>query len=163
MPHGFHVERSVFGNAEADHSWMNQPSESALPDQTLKSVVRLPVALASATQKLEFDHQAVIRSANDNVEAVQPVQPHGCPCLAGFPTIWTTMELGSIDQPRAVGAVRFARRGAFPRVCMDMNGRKLLMDLVNYGKNKPLLQVALVPEGPRNWIAEQEATQAGLK
>ena len=134
-----HVERSALSNAETDHSWMNQPSQSALPDQTLKSVVRLPLALASATQKLEFNNQAVIRSAKDNVETVQPVQPHSCPCLTGFPTIWTTMDLGSIDEPRAVGAVRFAPGGVLPRVCMDMNGRKLLMDLVNNGKNKPLL------------------------
>ena len=51
-----HVECAGLSNTETDYSRMNQASQSALADQALESVVRLPVALASATQKLELNH-----------------------------------------------------------------------------------------------------------
>ena len=116
ISYGARVQGSALRHAEPDHPWMHQLGESALPDQTLESVVRLPVALTRATQKFKFDHQAVMLSANNNVETMQPVQSHSCPRLARFPAIWAAMDLRRIDEP--VGTV-----GVYKLPCVSTGAR----------------------------------------
>lgn len=72
-------ERSVFGNTESNYARMDQPCKSALPDESLETVVGFPVALPRPVKELQFERQAVPRRTNNKVKTMDTVQPNGCP------------------------------------------------------------------------------------
>ncbi len=158
-----HVERSILRDAEPDHSWMDEPCQSALPDQPLETIIGLPVTLACSMKKLQVQGQAVMRVANNKVKAVKTVQPNGCPSFAVLPTIWTPMWLTACDQPRTLRAVRHARRRLFPGMGVHVKTWKALLQIGYERKHKAPLQVGLLGEAARKRISEQAAHQAGLK
>ena len=65
----------MFRNAESDYPRVNEPGESALPNEPLETVVRLPVTLARSVNKFELDNQTFISVANNKVKAMTTVQP----------------------------------------------------------------------------------------